>query len=81
MRTRAGWTWVGACIAAVIAILLIIFIVQNSQRVQVSFLWLDGRAPLAVTILISAVTGCVVTLVIGTARILQLRRAVRRGRS
>jgi uncharacterized integral membrane protein len=78
LRTRAGLAWVAVCTAVLVAVALLVFIVQNTQTVHVSFLWLDGDTSLAVAALVSAVAGAVVTLVFGTARIVQLRRAVKR---
>jgi uncharacterized integral membrane protein len=77
-RTRAGSTWVMACVAVVILIVLIVFIAQNSGPARISFFSLHGRFPLAVTLLAAVATGCVLTLVVGSTRILQLRRIVRR---
>ena len=69
-----------ACISVLVLIALIIFIAQNSGSVRVSFVSLHGRFPLAVSLLAAAAAGCVVTLILGTTRILQLRRIVRRRR-
>ncbi|HEU5429148.1 MAG TPA: lipopolysaccharide assembly protein LapA domain-containing protein [Actinocrinis sp.] len=77
-RTRAGSTWVMVCIAAIVLIVLIVFIAQNSGPTGISFFTLHGRFPLAVALLAAAAAGCVLTLVIGSTRILQLRRIVRR---
>jgi uncharacterized integral membrane protein len=77
LRTRTGWAWVGLCAAALVAVMLIVFIAQNTQKATVSFLWLDGNAPVAVIILISAAAGAMIMAVFGTARIVQLRRAVK----
>jgi uncharacterized integral membrane protein len=77
-RTRAGSTWVMACVAVLLLIVLIIFVAQNSGSVEVSFLSLHGHFSLAVALLAAAAVGCALTLVIGTTRILQLRRIVRR---
>lgn len=79
-RTRTGTAWVGACAAAVIAIALIVFMVQNTRGVEVSFLWMTASTSLALTLLIAAVGGILLTLILGTARIIQLRRLVRRHR-
>jgi uncharacterized integral membrane protein len=49
-------------------------------RRGISFLWLHGTLPLAVGLLIATVAGIVVTMVLGTARITQLRRLARRRR-
>lgn len=77
-RTRIGMAWVAACSAGGIAILLLVFMVQNSESVPVSFLWMTGSTSLGLMLLIAAVSGAVITLILGTARILQLRRLVRR---
>jgi uncharacterized integral membrane protein len=70
--------WIGLIAAAVLLIVLLVFIAQNSRRVTVRFLWLDGHMSLAIALLVSAVVGVLLVAVPGTARILQLRRAVRR---
>ena len=75
--TRTGRVWVGVCAAALITVALIIFMVQNTRTVQVTFLGLTGTTSLALMLLIAAVGGILLTLVLGSARILQLRRAVR----
>lgn len=79
-RTRVSSTWVGIALAAILLILLIIFIAENSQQVKVSFLGATGHFPLAIGLLIAAVAGIVLTLLVGSLRILQLRRDLRRQR-
>ena len=76
-RTRTGAAWVGVCAAAVITIGLIVFMVQNTRGVEVSFLWMSTSTSLALMLLIAAVGGILLTLVLGTARITQLRHLVR----
>lgn len=75
--TRTGRVWVGVCAAALITVALIVFMVQNTGTVQVTFLGMTGSTSLALMLLIAAVGGILLTLVLGSARILQLRRAVR----
>jgi uncharacterized integral membrane protein len=75
-KTRAGAAWVGSCLAAALAVALVIFLAQNTQRVHISFLWLDTDTPLALALLIAAVAAALITLAIGSTRILQLRRRV-----
>src|SRR4051812_45571050 len=75
--TRTGRVWVGVCAAALITVALIIFMVQNTHTVQVTFLGLTGSTSLALMLLIAAVGGILVTLVLGSARILQLRHSLR----
>ncbi len=55
-------------------VLLIIFIAQNTDDVDVAFLGWQGRAPLAVTLLIALVGGLFLSGIAGMLRILQLRR-------
>jgi len=79
-RTRAGTAWVLACAAAVTLLALIVFITQNLHPAEVSFLWWHGRFPLAVALLAATLVGAVLTLVLGSTRILQLRRTAIRSR-
>jgi uncharacterized integral membrane protein len=65
-------------VAALFLLLLVVFIAQNTQSVHMSFLGWDGEPPLAVAILVAAALGVVITAAVGTLRILQLRRRVRR---
>lgn len=79
-RSRTSRAWFAVVALALILLLLIIFIAQNTQSVEVSFLAWDGRAPLAVSLLIASLVGIVLAVVAGSLRILQLRRRVRRDR-
>ena len=79
--SRTSGAWAGVVIAAVLLVVLIIFITQNTDDVHVSFLGWDGDAPLAVTLLIAATLGVIVTAIVGTLRIWQLRRRVKHDRS
>ncbi|HEY4631493.1 MAG TPA: hypothetical protein VIG96_09340, partial [Blastococcus sp.] len=46
-RQRTGRVWGGVCAAALIMVALIIFMVQNTHTVQVTFLGLTGSTSLA----------------------------------
>jgi lipopolysaccharide assembly protein A len=78
--TNAGRVWIALAVATVLLVLLIIFIAENSRSVTISFLGASGHISLALAMLIAAVVGAAVTLLAGTARILQLRLEVRRHR-
>ena len=78
--TNAGRRWVSLVLATLLLVLLIIFIAENSRSVTISFLGAGGQISLALALLIAAVVGAIVVLLVGTARILQLRWEVRRGR-
>ena len=72
--SRAGAIWVGICVAAVVLVALVVFMLQNTQRVQVTFLAMQGTVPLAIALLIAGVGVGILALTIGTIRISQLRR-------
>lgn len=55
--TRTSRTWTAVILFALVLILLLIFILQNGQRVKVSFLGFDGHLPLAVAMLLAAIAG------------------------
>jgi putative membrane protein len=74
IRSRTGATWVGLCLAAVVLVALIVFMLQNTTPVEVHFLGWSGTAPLALALLIAGVGVGLVALVVGTVRITQLRR-------
>jgi uncharacterized integral membrane protein len=77
-RTRTSAVWFGVWAGAFGLILLIIFVAQNTADVPLSFLWLDGRIPLALAMLIAGVCGAFVAMAVASVRIIQLRRLVRR---
>lgn len=81
LRTsRTSSAWVAAVGFGVVLVLLVVFIVQNTEKVQISFLGWNGHTSLAVALLVAAAGGILVTATAGTLRILQLRRRVRRER-
>jgi len=70
--------WVSVCVAVLLAILLIIFLAQNTRTVAVHYLGLSGSTSLALMLLIAAVAGALITVIVGSARIIQLRRRANR---
>jgi lipopolysaccharide assembly protein A len=77
-RTSMVWTMVGIGVVLLVAIL--VFILQNGQRVRVRFLMANGTLPLGVALLFAALLGALLVLVAGAARVLQLRVVARRHR-
>jgi uncharacterized integral membrane protein len=78
--TRASAVWVATGVALLLLILLIVFILQNTTKVEVRFLGLSGTIPLGMALLIAAVGGGVLVAIAGVARITQLRMNARRTR-
>jgi uncharacterized integral membrane protein len=77
-RTRAGRVWFMLVPSIIFLILLIVFIAENGQHVEVKFFGASGSISLAVALLASAVAGALIVLLIGSVRIVQLRLATRR---
>lgn len=80
-RSKTSGAWISVAALGLVLLLLIIFILQNTQSVEVSFLGWSGHAPLAVSLLVATVAGLFLALVAGSLRIIQLRRRVRRTKS
>jgi uncharacterized integral membrane protein len=78
--TRTGRAWASLCVAVLAFVVLITFMMQNTRSTEVSFLWMHGSIPLALALLIAAVGGALLTMVVGVARVTQLRRVARRPR-
>jgi uncharacterized integral membrane protein len=75
-RTSRAWWTLGA--GVVVLLLMIVFIAQNSDHVAVHFLWVKGHLALGVALLLAAILGAATVLLLGAARILQLRRQAKR---
>ncbi|WP_326950720.1 LapA family protein [Arthrobacter sp. Leaf337] len=65
--------WVAVSTGLILLILLIIFILQNQDRVTVHYLGVAGELSLGMALFIAAVAGGILVAVAGAARILQLR--------
>jgi uncharacterized integral membrane protein len=79
-RTRVGGVWVASALFAVVLLLLLIFILENGQRVDIGYFGAHGHLPLGVALLLAAVLGVLLVVIPGTGRIIQLRLLARRHR-
>jgi lipopolysaccharide assembly protein A len=70
--------WNSLIAGVVVLILLLVFILENTERVKVSYFGAGGHLPLGVALLLAAIGGALLVAIVGTARIVQLRRHVRR---
>lgn len=76
--TRAAALWSALIVGFVILILLLVFILQNTDSTTIHlFVW-EWNLPVGVAILLAAVCGGLLTVAAGTARIVQLRRAAKK---
>lgn len=75
--SRAGSVWLALAPGLAFLVVVIVFIVENSQQVQVGFFGAHWTLPLGVDLLLAAVLGGLVVFLLGSVRILQLRRVAR----
>jgi uncharacterized integral membrane protein len=73
-RSRLNRTWLAAGTVAVVLVLLIIFIAQNTESTNISFLGLSGALPLAAALLAAALAGALLAATVATARGARRRR-------
>lgn len=67
-----------AALFAVVLLLLLIFILENGQQVDIAFFGAHGHIPLGVALLLAAILGGLLVAIPTAARIMQLRMATRR---
>jgi uncharacterized integral membrane protein len=78
--TRISGLRTGLIVGFAILIVVMIFIIQNTHAVNISFLGAHLHLSLAVALLLAAIAGALLMAAAGTARITQLRRIMRRDR-
>jgi uncharacterized integral membrane protein len=79
-RTRLSGAWTAIVVGLVALVVILVFILQNQQSVEVSFLVFNGQLPLAVALLFALILGAVIVFAFGAARIIQLRMVAGRAR-
>jgi uncharacterized integral membrane protein len=79
-HTRISGLWVAVACFAVVLLLLLIFILQNSRGVDIRYLGVHAHFPLGVALLLAAVCGGLLVALAGAVRISQLRAVNRRHR-
>jgi uncharacterized integral membrane protein len=77
-RTRTSAAFQGFVAGALVLILLLIFILENTQSIKVSYFGAGGHLPLGVALLLAAVGGALLVGILGAARIAQVRRHAKR---
>jgi uncharacterized integral membrane protein len=78
-RTRISAVWIGTIAAALVLVMLLVFILQNTRSVRISYLGASGTMPLGVALLFAAVGGLLFASLVSSLRIWQLRRVARWG--
>src|SRR5437588_9019410 len=77
-RTRTARAHNALIAGAIVLILLLVFILENTESVKISYFGAGFHMPLGVALLLAAIGGALLVGIVGTARIVQLRRSVRR---
>src|SRR6267142_946975 len=72
-RTRLSGAWTAIVVGLIALVVILVFILQNQQSVEVTFLMFSGHLPLAVAMLFALLLGAIIVFAFGAARILQLR--------
>lgn len=75
-----GSAWVGLVLGALVTVLLLIFIAQNTTSTDVRYLGWEFSLPLGVLILLAAIAGALIMALFAGFRILQLRMRARKAR-
>lgn len=79
-QTRISAAFVALAIGLILLVLLLIFILQNQTPTPVKYFGAQGQLQLGVLLLFAAVGGALLVLILGAARILQLRWLARKDR-
>ena len=69
----SAFVWV-----ALILVLLLVFVMQNNQPVDISYFAWSFSMPLGVALLLAAIAGILIAAIIGTVRIILLGRRLKR---
>lgn len=77
---KLGSAWIGLVLGALVTILLLIFVAQNTTSTDVRYLGLEFSLPLGVLILFAAIAGALIMALFAGFRILQLRMRARKAR-
>ena len=78
LSTRTSRAWTRLLPALVILVVILVFVFQNPKDVKVRLFTISSTLPLSVALLGAVVLGALMTLALGSLRILQLRRQVQR---
>jgi uncharacterized integral membrane protein len=72
-RTRISAAWAGVMVGALVLVLVLVFILQNTRSVKVSYFTLAGSMPLGIALLLATIGGLLLAGGIASLRIWQLR--------
>ena len=71
----AWWALIGGSLSLIV---LLIFITQNLDEATIHFLGWHWNTPVGIAFLVAAIAGSLITVMTGTARMMQLRRVAKK---
>jgi uncharacterized integral membrane protein len=78
-RTRISVAWFAIVAAALVLVLLLIFILQNTRSVKVTYFTARGTIPVGVALLFAAMGGLLLAGLVASLRIWQLHHRLAQG--
>jgi uncharacterized integral membrane protein len=79
-QSRISATWVVLALFAVVLLLLLVFILENSQSVDISYFGAHGHIPLGVALLMAAVLGTLLAVIAWFGRGVRVRATAHKHR-
>lgn len=76
--TRAGALWSALALGFLVLILLLVFIMQNTDTTTIHMFGWAWQLSVGIAVLLAAIAGGLLTFLVGSVRIIQLRRAAKR---
>ncbi|RZS91638.1 putative integral membrane protein [Motilibacter rhizosphaerae] len=73
-----GRTWTALLPTAVVVVVVLVFVLENSRHTRVNVLFWSAALPLGVALLGAAALGGLAVFLLGSVRIVQLRRLASR---
>lgn len=77
-KTFASSTWAALIVGALLLILLLVFIMQNQQPVELTLFAWNFEFPAGVGFLLAAIVGALIMALVGVVRMVELRRQVKK---
>src|SRR5215471_14210947 len=79
-QSRVNSTWVVLTLFAVVLLLLLVFILENSQSVDIGYFGAHGHVPLGVALLLAAVLGILLAVIAWFGRGVRVRATAHKHR-
>lgn len=77
-RTLAGGTWVSLIVGALLLIILLAFILQNQNPVEMNIFTWSFQFPAGIGFLLCAVTGALIMAIVGGVRMFEYKRKIKK---